>query len=482
MRALRLISCLMAVVLLAAGPAFGDAFEWTGAAGNDLWGDGGNWNRTSGTSGRTFPNDTGDSATITSFGSDRVVDVSSSFSVGALTAGNTSYKLTLGGSGDLTTSGADWNSQGVVQFDIDVGMGNFKDLQGTSGAMTIIGSGSTFTSSRQPRLRHPFRIFGRFNVGADVLQVRDRLEVATDGDMTNTNLGLHGGGGWELAAFGSDRSVNAGIDRTGNRSGKFDGTNGNDLAFNGSHTLGAIGAITDGTPSLEIDTSKLTLEGNMALVENDGFVLHPVRVLNGGTLELKATCGTSGVDFVVDGEGRLLLNNTAGSATGTGNTLVVGRQNWVGSTGVTLGGIGSTDSDLVIGAGGTLAPGNSTGTLGGESVTFEAGSTYEWEFGEGASDLLAVDGDITIEDDNDFTIDITDLRGGPFGTLDLMTYGGTLNGDPDLWTINLPPRVTFNELNDTGDAIQITGLTPEPSAALLLIMAGLTLLTGRRRS
>jgi hypothetical protein len=324
------------VVSVLAGPAFGDAFEWTGAAGNVLWGDGGNWTKTGGTSGRTFPNDTGDSATITSFGSDLVVDVSSSFSVGALTAGNASHKLTLGGSGALTTSGADWNSQGVVQFDIDVGMGNFKDLEGAAGGMTIIGSGSTFTSSRQPRLRHPFRIFGKF----------------------------------------------------------------------------------------------------------------------------KATCGTSGVDFVVDGSGRLLLNNTAGSATGTGNSLVVGRQNWVGSTSVVLGGVGSTDSDLIIGAGGTLAPGNSTGTLSAENVTFEAGSTYEWEFGEGSSDLLAVDGNITIEDDNDFTIDITDLRGGPFGTLDLMTYGGTLDGDPDLWTINLPPRVTFNDLNDTGDAIQITGVTP----------------------
>lgn len=479
MRSLQVAWFLSAAFLLAGGLATADVFEWTGAGAGDSWDDSDNWNLISGTSGRLYPNSTSDTATVTAFGADLTIDVSTSFSVGGLTAGNASHKLTFGGTGGLVTNGADWNTEGVVQFDVDVDMGNFKDLYGTSDGMTIVGAGNTFTSSRQPRLRHPFRIFGAFNSNADVVQVRDRLEVATDGDMSNGPLNLHGGGQWEIAAYGADRSVNVGINRVGNRSGKFDGTNGYDLAFVGSNTLGAIGAITDGTTSLEVDTSKLTLGGTLTLNENDGFHLHPVRVTNGGTLELTAQSTTAGIDLVVDGNGTLLLNNGEGSATGTGNTLVVGRQNWVGTSSVTLGGTGSTDSALVVGPGGTVAPGQSIGDLGVGTATFEEGATLSVEVNsdDGTSDTLVIGGDLDLS--NNDTLVLSDLGTPSGGTHTIATYTGTLHGAFD----DLVAGNTVFTIDDVDYATPgtIRLRIPEPSTVLLLTLGATLGFVARRR-
>jgi hypothetical protein len=159
-----------------------------------------------------------------------------------------------------------------------------------------------------------------------------------------------------------------------------------------------------------------------------------------------------------------------GLITTTGNSLIIPQN-------VVLAGGGSTDSTVQMS--GTVAPGNSIDTLSTGAITFQSGSSYQWEFTGTSGDLLAVNGNLSIDDN--FTIDALNL--GPNGpdTIDLMTYTGGFTGDPDLWTVNLPPDFKYDSITGSGGTVQITGLTPEPTAAALLTLAALALLTGRKR-
>ena len=88
-----------------------------------------------------------------------------------------------------------------------------------------------------------------------------------------------------------------------------------------------------------------------------------------GTTILRGSNTYTGGTIITDGT--LLANNTTGSATGTGTVNV--------NTGGTLGGDGIITGAVVVGAGGTIAPGNSPGILTTGAMTWEDGGAYEWE-------------------------------------------------------------------------------------------------------
>ena len=105
--------------------------------------------------------------------------------------------------------------------------------------------------------------------------------------------------------------------------------------------------------------------------------------------------------------GTLQIGNATGSALGSGNVTV--------TAGATLTGPGSFTGSLTVA--GTLAPGNSPGTLSAGHTTFSSGGTYLWEINDAtgaagsAYDQLAITGSlsITATSANPFTVRLVSL-------------------------------------------------------------------------
>ena len=101
--------------------------------------------------------------------------------------------------------------------------------------------------------------------------------------------------------------------------------------------------------------------------QRPGAVLQKV---GGGTLALTGDNSYSGGTLV--NEGRLLVNNTAGSGTGSGTVTV---------NAGTLGGTGSIGGAVVVNSGAHIAPGASIESLDVASITLSSGSILDFELG-----------------------------------------------------------------------------------------------------
>lgn len=152
--------------------------------------------------------------------------------------------------------------------------------------------------------------------------------------------------------------------------GGYDFSSGQSLLVPVSLTLGALGRddVIDGDISGDLD---LTKTGSGTLVLNGHSATLSTRV-EAGTLSIGGA-GSSGA---------VLAGDVSVYDSGT------------------LGGIGTLNGNLEIGDGGTLAPGNSIGTLSvNGDVNFASGSTYQVEANAaGAADQLLVDGQVSIDD------------------------------------------------------------------------------------
>ena len=450
-------------MILVTGFAIADSFEWTGGGDGTSWNDSANWNRTEGTT-RFFPNSTSDTVVITGLINDVEITVSTNFSFGSLFVGHPDHTITFTGAGKLTGGTNAWNVSGVVQFGINVDVGNFVDFFGTTNALTIIGESRTLKASRQPRLRHAFRALGAINADNDVVQIRNRLEIGRD-NFSNKDLRLMAGA--EFSAYAAHRSHNLGAIIDGPNT-RFNGANGFNYTIQGSVQFKVPSGKAAGDALFEIHTSRLILGGGFSIVPNvdRNMNRHPLRLFNGGALELTGLTTTTN-DLVVDGVGTVLLNNTEGSASGSNNSLILGRRNFIAGTTVTLGGTGSTDSALILGAGGQLDPGNNgIGTLTvNRNVTFEAGVVYRWERGREAGDGMVVYGNLTIADT--FTIVIAELGRGATSA-DIITYSGSFSGNPGVWTLVTPEGYEGVTVTNTGSSIRLLGLPPPKTAGTVI--------------
>jgi polygalacturonase len=142
--------------------------------------------------------------------------------------------------------------------------------------------------------------------------------------------------------------------------------------------------------------------------------------------------------LVVTNTGTLLVNNTAGNGTGSGAVNVL--------SGATLGGKGVIGGPTTVI--GTLAPGNSPGTLT-VSNNLVAGGTAILQYDLGANnDLTIVKGNLTLGG----TLNISNSGGFTNGTYTLLTYSGTFtyNG----LSIGIAPG-GFGYTIDTGTVGQV---------------------------
>jgi rhamnogalacturonan endolyase len=141
-------------------------------------------------------------------------------------------------------------------------------------------------------------------------------------------------------------------------------------------------------------------------------------VLGGGTVVLGGNNSYGGGTVVSNGT--LLVNNQAGSGTGSGSVTVF--------SGGALAGTGTVAGSVTLHAGSSFSPGNPSGTLTlGKDLTVEAGAMLNFALGTNL-DQAAVTGNLTLNG----MLNITNAGGFGNGTYPLFTYGGSLSGTPVL--------------------------------------------------
>lgn len=288
------------------------------------------------------------------------------------------------------------------------------------------------------------------------------------------------------------------------------------LTLNGNNTLqGSINvqrgplilgnANAAGTASIILDSNSPAAG---ALQLGNFTIANKVQLTSGASVGV-ATGNSAGISGVISGgatftklgAGELTLteNNTYTGATNvSAGTLVIDGSNastalTTVSSGATLGGSGSLAGGLSIASGGTLAPGSSAGTLTTGNLSLASGSNFDFEFGLTASDLVNINGTLSLGG-ADFTL--TDLGTGLLtlgDSLTLFGYTGTLTGTfsglADLasfneagydWQIRYADSSAGTLNGGLGTSFVTLTVVPEPAAALLGGLGLLTLLRRRR--
>ena len=142
-----------------------------------------------------------------------------------------------------------------------------------------------------------------------------------------------------------------------------------------------------------------------------------------GSLNLSAASGNTYSGNTLISGGSLLANNSTSSATGSGNVTV--------ATGGTLGGDGIIIGGVTINSGGTLAPGNSVGSIDVGSLTLSSGSILNFEFNGSLNDTINVNtSDGFIVNGGGFNL-FAENTATPYTTAGLYTlfnFSGTIGG------------------------------------------------------
>jgi autotransporter-associated beta strand protein len=145
--------------------------------------------------------------------------------------------------------------------------------------------------------------------------------------------------------------------------------------------------------------------------------------------------------------GTLLVDNPAGSGTGSGAVTVLGA--------ATLGGSGVIGGPLTVN--GTLAPGNSPGTLTvNNDLVVNDGAVLQYQLGA-SSDLTVVNGNLTLGGTLTVTTD------GSLGAANytLFTYTGSLSGNSTLGTT--PPGYSYYLNTNTAGQVVLIVYSPAPT-------------------
>jgi autotransporter-associated beta strand protein len=224
-------------------------------------------------------------------------------------------------------------------------------------------------------------------------------------------------------------------------------TGGGTLDASGTGTISFLGGVTAtglGNKTLILtgtNTGANTLGG--AIVNSTGYATS-LSKSGGGTWAITGTNTYTGTTAVSNG--KLLVNNTSGSGTGSGDVTV--------ASGATLGGTGSLTGAVTV-TGGTLSPGASVESFSTGAVTL-AGGTFEYETNHralpaAAGDLLIANGNLTLTGTVNLTLTDLALPTGAFTanstTLTLIQYAGTWNGG--FFTYNTNELTNNESFEDT---------------------------------
>jgi len=422
-------------------------------------------------------------------------------------------------SGVNTYTGGTVVTAGTLSVSTDSNLGDVAGSLALNGPGATLRNTATFTSARNVALNAGS---GYFNTaGADLTLTGPVGGVGTlnksgSGRLTLTSSNGYSGGTHLLAgtlAIGDNLALGGGT-----------------LYFDGG-ALAASGAPRSATNAVQI-TADSSLTGGFPL---DLFG----NVLLTGSYAMKVSAGTKGVfhgvisealpgysfskddlgDLTVLGAstytggtfivaGRLVVDNTTGSGTGTGAVTV--------RAGAILGGSGFISGALIVDPGGIVEPGHSPGALHTGSETWMSGGIYHWEINnangvpglDSGWDLLQITGSLTIaaSSQEQFVIELAGLTPGnapgvvagfdntlPYEWMIAGVTGNLadpINGfDPAKFSIHAAGFISNNPLaggtfgvDRTADSIVVKFTpAPEPGTAALLGTALLGLAGGRRQ-
>lgn len=343
-------------------------------------------------------------------------------------------RLQLGNGGATGSIVGDVVNNGTLVFNRNNGYA-FDGVISGSGRVTQAGTGTTILSGNNSYA-------GGTRIDAGTLQVSSDANLgAATGGLTFMGGTLRSTAdivsGRDVALFGAgtlltDAGTTFELGGTISGGGPFTKAGAGTLVLTADSLYSGDTTIAGGTLQLGDGGSSGWILGNVA---NDGALVFDRSddmtfgglvsgsgdlVQNGlGVLRLTGDNSYTGATSV--NAGTLLVNGNQASA--TGQVTVQG--------GATLGGMGTIGGDVVVNAGGTLAPGDGVGTLTiGGDLGLSSGSTLDFQFGQAGvaggplNDLVEVGGDLVL----DGTINVSVPAGGSFGggIYRVFNYGGAL--------------------------------------------------------
>jgi autotransporter-associated beta strand protein len=197
-------------------------------------------------------------------------------------------------------------------------------------------------------------------------------------------------------------------------------------------------------------TQNYTFGGTGSL---DGLMMSLVK---SGTGQLTVTTSNTFGGGTTVSNGTLLVNNMAGSGTGTGAVTVV--------SGATLGGSGTIRGPVTVN--GTLSPGDGVGTLTISNIlVVNSGAVLQYVLGTN-SDLTAVSSNLTLGG----TLNITNAGGFTTTTYRLFNYGGTLTYSG--LTVGTKPNSNFIYTVSTSTVGQVNLIVSNSAASLVASFSG----------
>ncbi len=320
---------------------------------------------------------------------------------------NAFQNLYAEGSGNITIQGSisgngknSVNGSGYILGHGDVVMDGTGTLTlsglNTYSGRTIVNSGIVAVGTDRNLGAVPASTTNRIIINGGTLEATGSFDLSSKRGIA---LGSTTGSGSGTIKVDSNYSVvYGGIIANNGSANAFNLTGTGKLVLTNASTYSGVTTITDATLQIGNNGTTGSLNPASQIIDNGTLAFNQTDTVTEGTEFNAIISGTGGVSQNGTGKvilnnantyqgptavnaGRLLVNNTTGSGTGTGAVTV--------NNTAKLGGTGTIAGSVTAKSGGRIEPGTDASTIGtlniGGAVSLEAGSIYEVEIGSGTT-------------------------------------------------------------------------------------------------